>query len=65
MRLKIVSEAAMAVELIIVQAAQQDMEEPQSGWSGMSDYERGKRRFTPAMAERIAGVINIKAERIS
>jgi ribosome-binding protein aMBF1 (putative translation factor) len=30
----------------------------------ISDYERGKRRLTPAMAERIAGIINIKVERI-
>lgn len=31
----------------------------------ISDYERGKRRLTPAMAERIAGILNIKVERIS
>jgi DNA-binding XRE family transcriptional regulator len=26
----------------------------------ISDYERGKRRLSPAMAERIAGILNIK-----
>jgi len=31
----------------------------------ISDYERGKRRLTPAMAKRIAGILNIKIERIS
>ena len=31
----------------------------------ISDYERGKRRLTPAMAKRIAGILNIKVERIS
>ena len=31
----------------------------------ISDYERGKRRLSPAMAERMANILNIKAERIS
>ncbi len=31
----------------------------------ISDYERGKRRLTPAMAKRIAAILNIKVERIS
>jgi ribosome-binding protein aMBF1 (putative translation factor) len=31
----------------------------------ISDYERGKRRLTPAMAERIAEILSIKVERIS
>jgi ribosome-binding protein aMBF1 (putative translation factor) len=31
----------------------------------ISDYERGKRRLTPAMANRIAKTLNIKVERIS
>ncbi len=31
----------------------------------ISDYERGKRRLTPAMAKRIAEILNIKVERIS
>ncbi|MCF8143065.1 MAG: helix-turn-helix domain-containing protein [Deltaproteobacteria bacterium] len=31
----------------------------------ISDYERGKRRLTPAMAKRIAGILDIKVERIS
>jgi transcriptional regulator with XRE-family HTH domain len=31
----------------------------------ISDYERGKRRLTPAMAKRIAETLNIKPERIS
>jgi ribosome-binding protein aMBF1 (putative translation factor) len=31
----------------------------------ISDYERGKRRLTPAMAKRIAEILNIKIERIS
>jgi DNA-binding XRE family transcriptional regulator len=30
----------------------------------ISDYERGKRRLSPAMAERMAKILNIKAERI-
>ena len=30
----------------------------------ISDYERGKRRLSPAMAERIARILNIKTERI-
>jgi ribosome-binding protein aMBF1 (putative translation factor) len=31
----------------------------------ISDYERGKRRLTPAMGKRIAEILNIKVERIS
>jgi ribosome-binding protein aMBF1 (putative translation factor) len=31
----------------------------------ISDYERGRRRLSPAMAERIAGVLGIKPERLS
>jgi len=31
----------------------------------VSDYERGKRRLSPAMAKRIAKVLRIKADRIS
>jgi ribosome-binding protein aMBF1 (putative translation factor) len=31
----------------------------------ISDYERGKRRLTPAMAKRIAEILDIKVERIS
>ena len=31
----------------------------------ISDYERGKRRLSPAMAERIAKILNIKVDRIS
>jgi len=31
----------------------------------VSDYERGKRRLTPAMAKRIAEILDIKVERIS
>ena len=31
----------------------------------ISDYERGKRRLTPDMANRIAETLNIKVERIS
>jgi ribosome-binding protein aMBF1 (putative translation factor) len=31
----------------------------------ISDYERGKRRLTPAMAKRIAEILNINVERIS
>ena len=31
----------------------------------ISDYERGKRRLTPAMAKRIVKILNIKVERIS
>ena len=31
----------------------------------ISDYERGKRRLSPAMAKRIAKILNIKADRIS
>ena len=31
----------------------------------ISDYERGKRRLTPAMAERIADILGIKVERLS
>ena len=31
----------------------------------ISDYERGKRRLTPAMAKRIAEILFIKVERIS
>jgi len=31
----------------------------------ISDYERGKRRLTPAMAKRIAEILSIKVERIS
>ena len=31
----------------------------------ISDYERGKRRLTPAMAKRIAEKLNIKVDRIS
>jgi transcriptional regulator with XRE-family HTH domain len=31
----------------------------------ISDYERGKRRLTPAMAKRIAEILGIKVERIS
>ena len=31
----------------------------------ISDYERGKRRLSPAMAKRIAQLLNIKIERIS
>ena len=31
----------------------------------VSDYERGKRRLSPAMAKRIAKVLHIKADRIS
>jgi len=30
----------------------------------ISDYERGKRRLTPAMAKRIAEILNIKVEKI-
>jgi len=30
----------------------------------ISDYERGKRRLSPAMAKRIAEILNIKVERI-
>jgi DNA-binding XRE family transcriptional regulator len=31
----------------------------------ISDYERGKRRLSPAMAKRIAEILHIKVERIS
>jgi ribosome-binding protein aMBF1 (putative translation factor) len=31
----------------------------------VSDYERGKRRLSPAMAKRIAKTLNIKVDRIS
>ena len=31
----------------------------------ISDYERGKRRLSPAMAKRIAEILNINVERIS
>ena len=31
----------------------------------ISDYERGKRRLSPEMAERIAEILDIKADRIS
>jgi ribosome-binding protein aMBF1 (putative translation factor) len=31
----------------------------------ISDYERGKRRLSPAMAKRIAKILNIKVDRIS
>jgi ribosome-binding protein aMBF1 (putative translation factor) len=31
----------------------------------ISDYERGKRRLTPAMAKRIAEILSIKVDRIS
>ena len=31
----------------------------------ISDYERGKRRLSPSMAKRIAGILHIKVERIS
>lgn len=31
----------------------------------ISDYERGKRRLSPAMAKRIAEILNIKVDRIS
>lgn len=31
----------------------------------ISDYERGKRRLSPAMATRIAKILNIKVDRIS
>ena len=31
----------------------------------ISDYERGKRRLSPAMAKRIATILNIKIDRIS
>ena len=31
----------------------------------ISDYERGKRRLSPAMAKRIAKTLNIKVDRIS
>jgi ribosome-binding protein aMBF1 (putative translation factor) len=31
----------------------------------ISDYERGKRRLSPAMAERIAEILQISADRIS
>jgi len=31
----------------------------------ISDYERGKRRLSPAMAKRIAKILKIKVERIS
>jgi ribosome-binding protein aMBF1 (putative translation factor) len=31
----------------------------------ISDYERGKRRLSPSMAERLAIILNIKANRLS
>jgi len=31
----------------------------------ISDYERGKRRLSPSMAERIAGILHIKVDRLS
>ena len=31
----------------------------------ISDYERGKRRLSPAMAKRIAEILHLKVERIS
>jgi len=31
----------------------------------ISDYERGKRRLSPAMAKRLAKILNIKIERLS
>jgi ribosome-binding protein aMBF1 (putative translation factor) len=31
----------------------------------ISDYERGKRRLSPAMAKRIAKILHIKVDRIS
>jgi len=31
----------------------------------ISDYERGKRRLSSEMAERIAEILDIKADRIS
>jgi ribosome-binding protein aMBF1 (putative translation factor) len=31
----------------------------------VSDYERGKRRLSPAMAKRIAKILNIKVDRLS
>lgn len=31
----------------------------------ISDYERGKRRLTPAMARRIAGALNMPVERLT
>ena len=31
----------------------------------ISDYERGKRRLSPSMAERMAGILEIKIDRIS
>ncbi|MGB8425559.1 MAG: helix-turn-helix transcriptional regulator [Desulfobacterales bacterium] len=31
----------------------------------ISDYERGKRRLTPAMAKRVAEILKIKVDRIS
>ena len=31
----------------------------------ISDYERGKRRLSPAMAKRMAEILNIKVDRIS
>ena len=31
----------------------------------ISDYERGKRRLSPAMAKRIAEILNIKVDRIA
>ena len=31
----------------------------------VSDYERGKRRLSPAMAKRMADVLNIKSDRLS
>jgi ribosome-binding protein aMBF1 (putative translation factor) len=31
----------------------------------ISDYERGKRRLSPAMAKRIAKILNIKVDRIT
>ena len=31
----------------------------------ISDYERGKRRLSPSMAERLAKILNLKANRLS
>ena len=31
----------------------------------ISDYERGKRRLSPAMAKRIANILHVKVDRIS
>jgi len=31
----------------------------------INDYERGKRRLSPSMAERLAKILNLKANRLS